>query len=78
MFYDITWTRTIAHDNLIPMFANIVNLLVYVRQACYICIYMSNKSWLMYILFFCEREHDRTTLTVAEVLLVRRIQQKSY
>ena len=47
MFYDITWTRTIAHDNLISMFANIVNLLVYVRQACYICIYMSNKSWLM-------------------------------
>ena len=49
MFYDITRTRTIAHDNSIPMFANIVllNLLVYVLQAGYICIYMSNKSWLM-------------------------------
>ena len=50
MFYDITRTRTIAHDNSIPMFANIVNLLVYVLQAGYICIYMSNKSWLMYII----------------------------
>ena len=39
MFFDITQTRTMAHDNSIPMFANIVNLLVYVLQAVYIYIY---------------------------------------